>query len=169
MESPSTSTSTNKKKNALHFILDDLSNPLIAQFLQQHLDDMHRISPPESVHALDLSGLKKPEIRFWSVWDQGELVGSGALKQLSHTHGELKSMRTDADRRGQGLGKAILTFLINHAKEAGYTRLSLETGSMDFFIPARRLYQSFGFTECPPFADYKPDPNSVFMLMDLST
>jgi putative acetyltransferase len=147
--------------------VDDLSDPRIAALLQEHLDDMYRTSPPESVHALDLSGLKKPEITFWSVWNGDELVGCGALKRLDAEHAELKSMRTPNAHRGKGIGKIILEHILNEARQRGYRRVSLETGSMEFFKPARTLYASYGFETCGPFADYWDDPNSFFMTRSL--
>jgi putative acetyltransferase len=147
--------------------LDDLSSPAIAELLSEHLRDMHEQSPPGSVHALDLDGLRKPDITFWSVWSGEELVGCGALKELDPEHGEIKSMRTAAKFRGQGAGKFILQHIIDEARSRGYKRLSLETGSMAFFEPARRLYELYGFRYCGPFADYTLDPNSEFMTMEL--
>jgi putative acetyltransferase len=143
--------------------VDDLSDPRIAEFLEEHLKDMRRISPPESVHALDLERLKKPEITFWSVWIGSELVGCGALKRLDREHAELKSMRTSSLRRRNGIGKLILEHIIGEARHSGYRRMSLETGSMPFFEPARSLYASYGFVRCAPFANYKEDPYSVCM------
>ena len=147
--------------------LDDLSGPEIAALLQEHLDDMHVHSPPESVHALDLEKLKRPEITFWTVWSGEKLAGCGALKELDPTHGEIKSMRTPTEFRGKGAGKLMLKHIIGEARRRGYVRLSLETGSMAAFEPARRLYKSHGFEHCGPFADYILDPNSVFMTIDL--
>lgn len=147
--------------------LDDLSGLEIAELLQEHLDDMHVHSPPESVHALDLDALKKPEITFWTVWLDDRLVGCGALKELDKTHGEIKSMRTPNDFRGKGVGKLMLRHIIDEARRRNYKRLSLETGSMEAFEPARRLYESYGFSECGPFADYVLDPNSLFMTIEL--
>lgn len=143
--------------------LDDLSDPRIAEFLEEHLKDMRRVSPPESVHALDLERLKKPEISFWSVWSGAELVGCGALKRLDAEHVELKSMRTALSCRRKGVGKLILEHAMSEARRLGYRRMSLETGSMPFFEPARSLYASYGFVQCPPFAGYKVDPYSVCM------
>jgi putative acetyltransferase len=147
--------------------VDDLSDPRIAALLQEHLDDMYRTSPPESVHALDLSGLKKPEITFWSVWSGSDLIGCGALKHLDAEHAELKSMRTPNAHRRKGVGKIILEHILREARQRGYERVSLETGSMAFFEPARRLYASYGFVPCKPFADYWDDPNSFFMTLKL--
>ena len=148
--------------------LDDLTGPEIAQLLQEHLDDMHLHSPPESVHALDLDSLKKPDVTFWSIWSEdGRLVGCGALKELDETHGEIKSMRTANEFRGKGAGKLMLRHIVDEAKRRGYSRLSLETGSMAAFEPARQLYESHGFKNCGPFADYVLDTNSVFMTIKI--
>jgi putative acetyltransferase len=111
--------------------------------------------------------LRQPEITFWTAWEGSELVGCGALKELDLTHGEVKSMRTPSNRRREGVGRAILRHVIDVARSRGYARLSLETGSMVAFIPAQRLYESFGFTWCGPFGDYIEDPNSVFMTLRL--
>lgn len=142
---------------------DDLSGAAIQALLQEHLRHMHSLSPPESVHALDLSGLKHPAVTFWTIWDGDELVGCGALKALDARHGEVKSMRTTASRRRTGAGRAMLAHILAEAQARGYARLSLETGSMDAFAPARTLYASHGFVECAPFGDYREDPNSTFM------
>lgn len=146
---------------------DDLSGPEIAELLADHLREMHQHSPPESVHALDLDALKKPEITFWSIRSGDELVGCGALKELDEEHGEIKSMRTAPEFRGKGAGKFMLKHILAEAKKRGYTRLSLETGSMAAFEPARWLYESHGFTYCGPFADYVLDPHSMFMTVEL--
>ena len=147
--------------------IDNLEGQEIANLLQEHILDMRAISPPESKHALDLEGLRKPEITFWTVWDSGELAGCGAIKRLDANHAELKSMRTARAHRGKGVASALLAFVIEECRRRGYMRLSLETGAFPFFAPARRLYARFGFVPCGPFADYKPDPNSVFMMMEL--
>ncbi|MDA0672635.1 MAG: GNAT family N-acetyltransferase [Cyanobacteria bacterium] len=147
--------------------LDDLSGPAIAAFLEEHLQDMRAASPPESKHALDLAGLRQPDITFWTVWDQDRLIGCGAIKALGPDHGEIKSMRTAAAYRGQGVASRLLRHMVHTAQGRGYRRLSLETGSMAFFAPARRLYAQHGFTPCPPFGDYREDPNSVFMTLVL--
>lgn len=152
--------------------LDDLSDPRIAAFLEKHLTDMRRISPPESVHALDLEQLRQPGIRFWTMWEveghADKLLGTGALKPLDATHAEVKSMRTVATHRQQGLGAMMLQHLMAQARLAGHTRLSLETGSQNFFAPARALYERHGFVACEPFGDYRPDPNSAFYTRQLS-
>lgn len=146
---------------------DDLRGAAIAAFLGEHLEDMRSVSPPESKHALDLDGLRRPEITFWIVWDGDRIAGCGAIKELDPLHGELKSMRTSREHRRRGVASLLMNHLIRTARERGYRRLSLETGSMPFFEPARRLYASFGFRACEPFADYRPDPNSVFLSLDL--
>lgn len=146
---------------------DDLSGSAIRALLEEHLRSMYEISPPESVHALDLEGLRKPEITFWTAWSGHELLGCGALKELDRRHGEIKSMRTAAAHRMTGVARAMLRHIIDEAYRRGYRRLSLETGSMKAFEPAQRLYESFGFTYCAPFGDYVEDPNSVFMSISL--
>src|SRR5512140_324639 len=147
--------------------LDDLSGAEIRALLDEHLRDMALLSPPESVHALDLDGLRAPEITFWTAWANGDLMGCGALKELDPRHGEIKSMRTAVAHRRRGVARAMLRHIIQEAERRSYSRLSLETGSMDGFQPAQQLYQSFGFAYCPPFADYQSDPNSVFMTKTL--
>jgi putative acetyltransferase len=147
--------------------IDDLTGQDIADLLEDHLNDMRLVSPPESRHALDLEGLRKPEITFWTAWSEGRLVGCCALKQLDEAHGEVKSMRVVGAVRGRGIGGALVAHIIAEAKARNYSRLSLETGAMAFFEPARRLYIRSGFEPCGPFASYKPDPNSVFMMLTL--
>lgn len=143
--------------------IDDLTGPEVAELVGEHLQGMLLNSPPESIHALNLEGLRKPEITFWSAWEGKELVGCGALKELDGQHGEIKSMRTSASHLRKGVAKRMLQHIIEEAKRRSYRQLSLETGSMDAFEPARRLYASFGFQYCQPFSDYIEDPNSVFM------
>lgn len=147
--------------------IDDLRGPEIAALLQEHLDDMALHSPPESIHALDLEKLRRPEITFWALWRDGELMGCGAIKQLDTTHGEIKSMRTSNRHRRKGVAAAMLQHILGEAQRRGYHRLSLETGSPDAFAPARELYARFGFSYCGPFADYVEDPYSVFMTREL--
>jgi putative acetyltransferase len=146
---------------------DDLSRPEVHALLREHLANMYELSPPESVHALDLSKLRSADITFWSVWDADTLIGCGALKEMSATEGEIKSMRTPNAMRRRGAGRAVLMHIIEEARARGYRRLYLETGSQAGFAPARNLYSSFGFTPCGPFGDYKLDPNSVFMTLEL--
>lgn len=147
---------------------DDLRGPEIAALLGAHLDQMADQSPPESRHALDLDGLRVPDVTFWCAWEGADLLGCGALKELDSRHGEIKSMHTSAAHRGRGIAARILTHILDTARARGYRRLSLETGSMLAFAPARALYERFGFTYCPPFADYREDPNSVFMTIELT-
>ena len=147
--------------------LDDLLRPEVRALLGEHLTNMHELSPPESVHALDISGLQSPDVTFWTVWEGSVLMGCGALKELDPTHGEVKSMRTPARRRRRGAGRAVLTHIVGEARARGYKRLSLETGSMDAFKPAQKLYESFGFVYCGPFASYRLDPYSTFMTLEL--
>ena len=147
--------------------IDDLRGPEIYDLLQEHLNNMRELSPPESVHALDLEGLRKPEITFWTVWEDGELLGCGALKELDPQHGEIKSMRTASSHLRKGVASYIVNHILEVAKERGYKRLSLETGSMEAFKPAHKLYTKFGFTRCAPFADYFEDPYSICMTREL--
>lgn len=150
---------------------DDLGGEAIAALLRLHLDEMHQWSPPESVHAMPIERLRQDDVTFWSLWDDsGEeprLAACGALKHLSDDHGELKSMRAHPDYRGKGAGKAMLLHLLDEARARGYTRVSLETGRPEPFLPARRLYESHGFAECRPFADYVEDPFSICMTRTL--
>jgi putative acetyltransferase len=149
--------------------LDDLSGNQIIALLEEHLADMQATSPPESKHALDLDALKSPTIKFWTIWDNDNLAGCAAYKVLDKTHAEIKSMRTSSDYKNQGVASTLLNYLINDARENGYKRLSLETGSMDYFKPARSLYKKHGFTYCAPFSGYTDDPNSKFMYLKLSS
>lgn len=151
----------------MEIAIDDPARPDVRALLEEHLRNMREISPPESVHALDIAGLQKPDITFWTVRDGDTLLGCGALRELDPTHGEIKSMRTPDAQRRRGAGRAVLQHILQAARSRGYRRLSLETGAMEAFAPARRLYESFGFTECAPFGDYTPDPNSVFMTLTL--
>jgi putative acetyltransferase len=149
--------------------IDDLSRPAIHALLEEHLRHMHALGPPESVHALDLDKLRRPEITFWSAWDERGLLGCAALKALGDRHGEVKSMRTPEQRRRTGAGRALLMHVIAVARARGYERLSLETGSVAAFVPAHRLYESAGFVRTGPFGDYVEDVNSVFMTLALAT
>ena len=148
--------------------VDDLTGPEIRQLLEEHLQHMRSLSPPESVHALDLDALRRPEITFWSIWSEdSKLMGSGALKSLGDGHGEIKSMRTADAHRNKGVGQAMLNHILREARTRAYTRLSLETGSVPGFKPAQRLYARTGFTPCGPFANYPEDPFSLFMTTEL--
>lgn len=149
--------------------IDDLSGAAIKQLLTEHLDDMFATSPADSVHALDLSELQQADITFWTIWEsnqppeRNQLLGCGALKTLDSQHGEIKSMRTTSAARNKGVASKLLRHIIDNAEQQGLERVSLETGSQDFFAPARQLYAKNGFDYCGPFADYELDPHSVFM------
>jgi len=147
--------------------LDDLQGHEVSQLLLEHLQSMRRISPPESVHALDVDGLRKPDVTFWTVWENGELLGCGALKELDKEHGEVKSMRTTSQHLRKGVARRLLEYILDEARRRGYRRISLETGSQREFEPAHKLYAACGFTSGDPFADYEDDPNSVFMTREL--
>ncbi|HHG3103134.1 TPA: GNAT family N-acetyltransferase [Vibrio parahaemolyticus] len=147
--------------------IDDLERPQVLALLEEHLQDMYATSPPESVHALNVSKLKLPSITFWTGWDGEQLLGCVAMSQLEDGHAELKSMRTTPSARKQGVASRLLNHVIEQAKHQGIQRLSLETGSMAFFEPAHRLYEKHGFVYCEPFGDYQPDPNSRFMTLAL--
>ncbi len=143
--------------------IDDLTDPRVHALLREHVAEMLANSPFDSMHALDLSGLKAPEITFWTAWDGEELLGCGALKELDTTHGEIKSMRTATKHLRKGVARAILETIIATAKNRSYQRLSLETGSTADFQPALKMYEQFGFEYCRPFAQYREDPFSRFM------
>jgi putative acetyltransferase len=147
--------------------IDDLKDPEVCGLLREHLQSMALHSPPESVHALPAEELRRPEVTFWTVWEGGELLGCGALKELDAQHAEIKSMRTSSSHLRRGVARNLLTHILGEARRRGYSRLSLETGSMEAFEPARKLYANFGFTYCEPFADYVEDPYSVFMTREL--
>ena len=147
----------------MHIKIDDVTGTEIQELLRDHLYNMTLHSPPESIHALDIEALQKPEITFWSAWEGNELLGCGALKQLDLRHGEVKSMKTADKHLRKGVAATLLNHIIETAKQRGYQRLSLETGSMAAFKPACFLYERFGFDYCKPFADYKQDPYSLFM------
>lgn len=146
---------------------DDLSGPEIKQLITEHLAQMHAQSPPESVHALALDSLRKPDITVWTVWEGAELLGCGALKQLDPQHGEIKSMRTAPAHQRKGVGAAMVQYILEEAARRSYRRLSLETGAQAAFEPARQLYARYGFKPCGPFGDYTDDPNSVFMTREV--
>ncbi|HEX4117260.1 MAG TPA: GNAT family N-acetyltransferase [Rhizomicrobium sp.] len=147
----------------MRFEEGNFDDPRVIALLQAHVSRARAETGRGSAHALDSSGLKTPEIRFWTVWRGDQLLGMGALKTLSRDHGEIKSMCTAESARHQGAGHAILTHIVAEAGAMGIARLSLETGAWDYFRPARAFYQHHGFIECAPFADYKPDLNSIFM------
>lgn len=145
----------------------DFTDPRVVDLLAVHLNSARAETAPGSAHALDLTGLQSPDIDFWTIWDGQVLMGVGALKRLSPDHGEVKSMHTAEAMRGRGAGSAMLAHLIQTARTQGLSRLSLETGSWDYFHPAHTLYRRHGFVECGPFAGYVPDRNSIFMSLEL--
>ena len=142
--------------------IDDLTRPQVLALLNEHLTNMYELSPPEQVFALDVAKLRAPDITFWTVWDEQTLLGCGALKELTPTHGEVKSMRTPKAIRRRGAGRAVLQQVLAEARSRGYERLSLETGSQDAFQPAQDLYASVGFVRCGPFGDYVETPFTLF-------
>ncbi len=144
---------------------DDLTGPEIRALLETHFAGMLANSPKGSCHFLDFEGLNAPDVTFWSIWDGADLAGCGALKELDVEHGEIKSMRTHEDHLRKGVGAMMLTHIISEARERGYRRLSLETGSTEAFIPALAMYEAHGFQFCPPFGDYVEDPFSRFMTL----
>jgi putative acetyltransferase len=144
-----------------------LDDARVQALLAHHLASARAETAPGSAHALDLSGLKSPGVHFWSAWDGEHLVAIGALKRLTESHGEIKSMHTEQSRRRTGAGSAMLRHIMESARQMGLRRLSLETGSWPYFVPARAFYQRHGFVECPPFGGYRADPNSVFMTQEL--
>jgi len=147
--------------------VDDLSSPEVIALLEEHLRHMIAVTPPGCVHALDIKALKKPEVTFWSVWQGPALLGCGALKRLDQYHAEIKSMRTAASHQRKGVASHLLQFILDEARKHHYHRVSLETGSYAAFIPARNLYEKFGFSCCGPFADYTTDGHSAFMTIVL--
>jgi putative acetyltransferase len=147
--------------------IDDLSRPAVHELLNEHLANMYELSPPEQVFALDLSELKSSDITFWTIWENDILLGCGALKELTPTHGEIKSMRTPTKLRSRGAGRAVLRRIVETARQRGYSLLSLETGTHPAFLAAQQLYRSEGFQESGPFASYKEDPHSLFMQLRL--
>ncbi len=145
-----------------------LDDPRVLALLETHVSRARAETAPGKAHALDVSGLNTPDIRFFTLWDNETLLGCGALKTLSPGHGEVKSMHTAEAHRGLGAGSRILKHMIDQARAMGLTRLSLETGTWPYFHPAYRVYLRHGFVDCPPFADYKADPDRRFMTLDLS-
>ena len=144
-----------------------LEDPQVVRLLSVHLSNAREQTAPGSAHALNTSGLMAPEISFWSAWEETNLLAVGAMKRLSKNHGEVKSMHTAEIARRRGIGSAMLQHIINAARNAGITKLSLETGSWAYFQPAVALYKRHGFVECGPFDEYKPDPNSIFFTRDM--
>lgn len=147
--------------------VEDPAGVEVAAFLGEHLTDMYATSPAESVHALDVAALQAATVTFWTARLDGVLLGCGALKEIAPDHGEIKSMRTTSAARGRGVGAALLGHVVATAQARGYARLSLETGTQEYFAPARRLYLRHGFTSCGPFGDYTLDPNSAYFTREL--
>lgn len=154
----------------MEIVQDDLSGAEVRSLIEEHLRHMASLSPPESTHALDVEKLRQPDVTFFSAWENGELLGIGALKELDGGHGEIKSMRTANGQHRKGVARSLLKRILEEAGHRGYRRVSLETGarSIPAFHAAHALYESFGFRECGPFAAYWDDPNSLFMTLELS-
>ena len=149
--------------------IDDVSRPEVIALLEEHLRNMYEVTPPDQVFAFDANKLRAPGITFWTAWQDGTLLGCAALKELSPTQGEVKSMRTPASLRRRGAGRALLNHILQVSRERRYQELFLETGCQPAFVPAQTLYRSFGFTECGPFGSYEENGNSVFMSLQLRT
>ena len=143
---------------------DDLK---VNELLKKHFIELRSVSPAGSTHVLDIDGLKDKTIKFWSIWDNEDLIGCGAIKILSQDHGEFKSIRVADTFRGKGIGKEVISHLIDQAKKIGIKKLSIETGAGEFFAPARKLFEKFGFKPCKPFAHYKEDPNSCYFNLEI--
>ena len=152
----------------LKSIEGNFDNPEVYEFLINHFIELRSVSPEGSAHVLDIAGLKDPSIKFWSLWEESDLMGSGALKFLDKEHGEFKSIRVSDNFRGKGNGTKVINHLINEAKKLNIKRLSLETGAGDFFLTARKLFSKCGFEPCEPFSHYKKDINSIYMTMLIS-
>ena len=155
------------QRRSMDIRVDDLTSPEIIRLLREHLQSAALHSPPESIHALDVEALRKPDVTFWSAWQDSELMGCCAIRELDGRHGEIKSMRTVSAHLRKGVAATLMQHMLEEAKRRRYESLSLETGSMEAFAPARNLYTSFGFQPCGPFADYVEDPYSVFMTREL--
>ena len=156
----------------MYLVEGGLDDPRVVELLRVHLERARAETARGSAHALDLTGLRSPDVTFWSAWDSAArqvLVGVGALRRLDDAHGEIKSMHTSEALRGQGVGSALLRHIIAVAHARGMARLSLETGAWPYFAPARALYARYGFVACPPFGDYQADPNSVFLTLALTS
>lgn len=147
--------------------LDDVSRPQVLALLEEHLRNMHEITPPDQVFAFDATKLRAPGVIFWTAWENGVLLGCAALKEISPTQGEVKSMRTPVNVRGRGAGRALLNHILQVSRQRGYRELLLETGSHAAFLPAQALYRSFGFREAGPFGAYRDNGFSVFMSLRL--
>ena len=145
----------------------NFDNTEVNDLLKKHFIELRSVSPAGSTHVLDIDGLKDPSIKFWSLWENNELIGCGALKFLEKNHGEFKSIRVSDEFRKKGIGERIINHLIEEAKKLKISKLSIETGAGEFFLPARNLFSKFGFKTCPPFAHYKDDPNSCYYTLNL--
>lgn len=148
-------------------IENNFDNAEVNHLLTKHFIELRSVSPDDSCHVLDIKGLKDSSIKFWSFWDNNQLIGCAALKFLDDEHGEFKSIRVEDNSRGKGVGKKIISHLIEVAKNEGIKKLSIETGAGDFFKSARKLFKKFGFKTCRPFADYKEDPNSCYFDLEI--
>ncbi len=146
---------------------NNFDHPEVNNLLTKHFIELRSVSPEGSAHVLDIPGLKTPSIKFWSLWDNNQLIGCGALKFLDETHGEFKSIRVADKHRKKGMGEKIISHLITEAKKIGIKKLSIETGAGEFFSPARKLFKKFGFKACKPFAHYKEDPNSCYFDLEI--
>ena len=145
----------------------NFNNSEVNDLLKKHFIELRSVSPAGSTHVLDIDGLKDPSIKFWSLWEDNKLIGCGALKFLEKEHGEFKSIRVADEFRKRGIGERIINHLIEEAKKLKISKLSIETGAGEFFLPARKLFSKFGFKTCPPFAHYKDDPNSCYYTLNL--
>ena len=148
-------------------IENNFEDPDVNELLIKHFNELRSVSPDDSCHVLDIEGLKNKSIKFWSFWENNNLVGCGALKFLGNNCGEFKSIRVKDQHRGKKLGEKVITYLIHKAKKEGIEKLCIETGAGEFFEPARKLFKKFGFKTCEPFADYKNDPNSCYFDLDI--
>ena len=151
----------------LESIEGNFDNPEVFELLTKHFIELRAASPEGSAHVLDIPGLKVPSIKFWSLWENQKLVGSGALKFLDNEHGEFKSIRVHDNFRNKGYGKKIIKVLVEKSRQLNIQKISVETGSGEFFLPARKLFKNSGFTECKPFSHYVDDPNSCYMSLKL--
>ena len=145
----------------------NFDNPEVIGLLKKHFIELRAVSPADSTHVLDIEGLKDKSIKFWSLWENNKLIGCGALKFLEKNHGEFKSIRVADEFRKNGIGERIINHLIEEAKKLKISKLSIETGAGEFFLPARSLFSKFGFKKCPPFAHYKDDPSSCYYMLNL--
>ena len=145
----------------------NFDNSEVNDLLKKHFIELRSVSPAGSTHVLDIDGLKDPSIKFWSLWEDNKLIGCGALKFLEKNHGEFKSIRVADEFKKRGAGERIINHLIEEAKKLKISKLSIETGAGEFFLPARKLFSKFGFKKCPPFAHYKDDPNSCYYTLNL--